>query len=208
VLIGNGGDDALVGNGGNDRVNGGNGGDFLSGGADNDVVESVDNAPDTIRCGTGTTAAPSSTTDQDTLTRDLQDVDATGCEVVNSVGVLALAPKGLTAKAGETARLRLSWTHPESWKRLRTIKLRLRAGEKIVGVIAIRPRADRIDDGGAVKVLPKSRLSRAGGKVTARLALRIDRDLAGRRLHADVEATDVRGRKQVERDAGAIRVAR
>jgi hypothetical protein len=177
---------------------GGSGGDFLSGGANDDVVESVDNAPDTIRCESG----------NDTLNRDLRDVDATGCEVVNSVGVLALAPKVLAVEAGETARLRLSWTHPKSWKQLRTVKLRLRAGEKVVGAITTRPRANRIDDSGAVKVLAKSRLSRAGGKVTARLAVRIDRDLAGSTLHADVEATDVRGRKQVERDAGTIRVAR
>jgi len=56
--------------------------------------------------------------------------------------------------------------------------------------------------------VPKhSRLVRKGTTVNARLALQLDRSLAGQTLDVDVEATDRRGRRQLERDAGRIRVA-
>ena len=198
VLIGNAGDDALVGNGGDDRINGGAGSDFLSGGADDDLVESLDDVADTIRCEGG----------QDTLVRDLRDVDATGCETVNSVGTLALTPKVSAVEAGKTARLRLSWSHPESWRKLRAVTLRLRVGDRIVGRVAIQPRRERIAGAGAVELVRRAtRLGHDGQTVTARLALRLDESLAGRTLTADVQATDVRGRRQLERDAGKVRVS-
>ena len=43
--------------------------------------------------------------------------------------------------------------------------------------------------------------------MTARLALRLDDRLAGRTLTADVQATDVHGRRQLERAAGTLSVA-
>jgi len=199
VLIGNGGIDTLTGLGDDDRLNGGTGVDHLFGGDDNDVIESVDNGPDEIRCGEG---------DDDTLNRDLQDVDASDCEIVNSVGTLALAPKALAAEAGETAKLRLSWTHPQSWRKLRKVTLRLSLREQVVGRIAIRPRSERISGRGVVDVVRKhTRLTREGKTVTARLALRLDERLAGKTLTAEVEATDTRGRRQLERDAATVRVA-
>ena len=198
ALIGNGGDDTLFGFGGDDRLDGGAGFDELFGGTENDVVESADNAPDRIRCDSG----------QDTLNRDLQDVDASGCEVVNSVGTLELAPKALTADAGELAKLRLSWTHPQSWKQLRDITLRLRVRDRVVGSIAIHPRHERITDRGAIRLVRSAtRLTRHGKTVTARLAFRLDGALAGQTLKADVEATDARGRRQLERAAATVRVA-
>ena len=199
VLIGNGGIDTLTGLGDDDRLNGGTGVDHLFGGDDNDVIESVDNGPDEIRCGDGL---------EDTLNRDLQDVDASDCEIVNSVGTLALTPKALAAEAGETAKLRLSWTHPQSWRKLRKVTLRLRLREQVVGRIAIRPRSERISGRGVVDVVRKhSRVTREGKTVTARLALRLDERLAGKTLTAEVEATDTRGRRQLERDAATVRVA-
>jgi hypothetical protein len=51
------------------------------------------------------------------------------------------------------------------------------------------------------------RLSRKGKTVSARLALRLARSLAGRRLRVEVKATDRRGRRQLERDAATVRVA-
>jgi hypothetical protein len=198
ALIGNGGDDTLFGLGGDDRLDGGAGFDELSGGTENDIVESADNAPDRIRCDSG----------QDTLNRDLQDVDASGCEVVNNVGTLELAPKALTADAGELAKLRLSWTHPQSWKRLRDITLRLRVRDRVVGSIAMQPRRERITDRGAIRLVRSAtRLTLHGKTVTARLAFRLDGALAGRTLKADVEATDARGRRQLERAAATVRVA-
>jgi hypothetical protein len=189
VLIGNGGDDALHGNGGDDELDGGTGSDFLSGGSEDDVIDSADNVGDReIRCDSG----------QDTLTRDVRDLDVTGCEVVNSVGTLALA--------GNAAKLRLSWTHPQSWKQLRTITLKLRhRGE--VGRVVIRPRAESVKAAGAVRI-KSAKLRHKAGKVTALLALRYDARLAGKRLRADVIAVDRSGAKQIERSAATLRVAR
>lgn len=60
---------------------------------------------------------------------------------------------------------------------------------------------------GAVTLVRRaSRMRRAGTTVRAQLGLRLDPSLAGRRLALDVEATDVRGRQQIERGAGAIRL--
>jgi hypothetical protein len=199
ALIGNGGIDTLTGLGGDDRLNGGTGVDNLFGGDDNDVIESVDNGPDRIRCGEG---------EEDTLNRDLQDVDASDCEVVNSVGTLALTPKALAAEAGENAKLRLSWTHPQSWRKLRKVTLRLRLREQVVGRIAIRPRSERISGRGVVDVVRSAtRLTRHGKTATARLAFRLDERLAGKTLMVEVEATDTRGRRQLERDAATVRIA-
>ncbi len=52
-----------------------------------------------------------------------------------------------------------------------------------------------------------SRMERRGRTARARLALRLDPSLAGRRLDLDVEATDRDGVRQVERAAGTLRVA-
>jgi hypothetical protein len=51
-----------------------------------------------------------------------------------------------------------------------------------------------------------TRLVRRGRRVDARLALRLDRALTGPPLRVEVAAVDVRGRRQVERAAGALRV--
>ena len=83
-----------------------------------------------------------------------------------------------------------------SWKRLRTITLRLYDGGTPVGTSVIRPGAGRISGKGQVQLLRRaSRLSRKGKKVTARLALRIPRSLGGRDLRVAVEATDRSGSK-------------
>ena len=128
---------------------------------------------------------------------------------MNSVGTLALTPKSLAAEGGRVARLRLSWTHPVSWRKLRTVTLRLRLGDESVARVTVRPRGERLTAAGAVALVRRAtRLSHDGQTVTARLALRLDESLAGRRLTADVEAVDTRGREQVERDAATIRVPR
>jgi hypothetical protein len=78
----------------------------------------------------------------------------------------------------------------------------------LLGDITIRPRGERIAADGAVKLVRKaSRLTRKGKTVPARLAVRLDESLAGETLKAEVEATDTRGRRQLERNAGTIRVA-
>jgi hypothetical protein len=102
----------------------------------------------------------------------------------------------------------LSWRHPQGWRRLRAIELRLTRDQVPVGEIMIRARAGRISDRGAAEVVPKrTRLTRKGNTVAARLAVRLDESLASQTLQAEVEATDTRGARELERDAGTVRVA-
>jgi hypothetical protein len=195
VFNGGGSDDTLRGNGGEDRLIGGSGADSLFGGEQNDVLDTADNVADRIMdCEGGIS---------DVLNRDLRDVNASGCEIVNSVGILKLAPAAIAAEAGKPAKLRMSWSHPKSWKQLRKVELRIEDAGKVV----IRPAAERIEDDGAVKVVQRAtRLTHKGKKVSAQLALRLDKRLAGETLSVDVTATDVNGRRQLQRDARTIRV--
>ena len=198
VFVGLDGEDRLFGNGGGDHLIGAQKFDRMFGGSGNDTIDAADDTADFIRC----------EGDFDRLNRDLLDVDATGCEDVKSVGVLKLAPAAIAAEAGEVAKLRLSWTHPKSWKQLRSVTLRLRDGSEVVGRVAIRPRAGKLEARGAVELArEQTKLTHGGGKVSAQLALRIAPKLADSTLAADVVATDVRGTRQVARAAGSIQVS-
>ena len=196
-LFGGGGIDTLEGADGPDIIEGGTGGDTLLAEGGADTLFAADGEGDVVGCGLGIDTA------------QLDNLDGhSSCEN-RPVGVLRLAPKTLRAQAGEPARLRLSWRHPQGWRKLRSIELRLlsQAGAEL-GEVTIRPRAERISDRGAVKVMRKrTRLTRKGKTVTARLAVRLHKSLAGQSLKAEVEATDTRGRRQLQRDAGSVRVA-
>lgn len=198
-LDGGPGADTISGTNARDRLSGGPGTDRLNAFGGDDQLLSDDGEPvDRLFCGAG----------RDTATTDAAEATVSDCETRTVVGTMRLAPTGLQATAGETAHLRLSWRHPQSWRKLRAIKLRLIRDEVPVGKVTIRPRAGRISDRGAVEVMrTRTRLTHKGKTVTARLALRLDKSLAGQTLKAEVEATDRRGRRQLERDAGTVRVA-
>ena len=191
--------DTIRGSNGRDTLIGGPGRDELTGLGESDQLISKDGEPvDTLFCGAGF----------DTATTDATEARVSDCENRDLVGTLRLSPARLVATAGETARLRLSWRHPDGWRKLRTIELRLTRDDLPVGEITIRPKAGRIADGGATDLMPKrTRLTRKGKTVTARLAVRLADGLAGQELAAEVEATDTRGRRQLERDAATVRVA-
>jgi hypothetical protein len=175
----------------------GRGGD--DSGGDNDIVDYRDGLLDTIDC--------RDAIDSDTLTKDGQERRVDGCESVQ-VGTLRLAPKRVQAEAGTTMRIRLSWRHPRAWRKLRRIELRLTQDRLPVGESTIRPRSERISDDGAIRLVRRAtRLTRKGKAVTAHLAVRLDESLAGQTLEAEVEATERRGRRQLERDVGRIRVS-
>jgi hypothetical protein len=195
----------LFGFGGKDTINGSDGPDTIDGGAlvdsiaafgDNDVIEARDGASDIIGCGAG---------DADLARIDSDDVTG-GCEN-RPVGRLRLAPKTLRADVRRVATLKLSWRHPAGWRRLSAVQLRLTRDGAPVGEVTIRPRSERISADGGVK-LERSRLSHKGETVSARLPLRLHESLAGQTLKVDVEATDTRGTRQLERNAGTVRVAR
>jgi hypothetical protein len=90
--------------------------------------------------------------------------------------------------------------------RCTTIEVRLTSNGAPGGTITIHPRSERITARGEVK-LARTRLTHKGRTVTARLAVRLGESLAGRKPTAEVEATDTRGHRQLEREAGAIQVA-
>jgi hypothetical protein len=195
TLEGRGGPDSLFGNAGIDRLIGGTEADSLFGGPDNDTLDAGDNTADTVMdCESGI---------DDILIADLNDRNASNCETVRNVGVLKLAPAAITAEAGKATRLRMTWSHPKSWKQLRKVELRIENAGKVV----VRPAAKKLEDKGDVDVLRASRLTTQGKKVTAHLALKLDKSLAGETLSVDVEATDVKGKRQLQQDAGTIRVS-
>jgi Ca2+-binding RTX toxin-like protein len=197
TIDGFGGNDTITGGRGDDTLSAGTGNNGVTAGIGNDVIFARNNAIDDVDCGT----------EADTLDRDTSENRIVGCEKVQ-VGALGLAPKAITAKANKTARLRLSWRHPQSWRKVRKLELRLTRGGVPVGEVAIRPQAKEISADGAVEVVRKhARLAHKGKTVTARLAVRLDASLAGETLTAEVEATDTRGARQLERDAGTVRVA-
>jgi RTX calcium-binding nonapeptide repeat (4 copies) len=196
-LEGRGGQDFLFGEGGPDTLIGGSEVDVLSGGSHTDHIDARDDGVDDIDCGS----------ESDTLSRDTFESRVRNCESV-PVGTLRLTPKAVRAAAGKPALVTLTWRHPRAWRRLHSIELRLYRDAAPVGEVTIRPHSRRINADGPVKLVRKgSRLTRKGSTVRARLALRLDKSMAGRTLKAEVEAIDMRGRRQLERDAGRIRVS-
>jgi hypothetical protein len=115
-LEGFGGPDTLEGGDGSDTLIGGEGADSLLGGAGTDVVDARDNNPDFVDCGT----------EADSLSRDSTEGTVRNCESVQ-VGVLRLADKTIEAAAGKPASVELSWRHPDGWRNLRAVTLRLMA---------------------------------------------------------------------------------
>ena len=190
----------LDGGGGNDILIGGGAKDDLFGNTGDDYIDSSGGSADQVRGGQGLF---------DYAIHDAGDT-LTGIEqdTVQPIGTLRLAPRTLRARAGKTARLNLSWTHPKAWRELRKVELQLYDDtDKQVGKVTARPRS--LVGHGAIKLMAAdSRVSHHGTTVTARLALRLPRSLAGQKLRLAVQATDRHGHRQLEPDAGAIRVAK
>ena len=197
LLFGDDGDDELFGGETFDTLSGGNDGDFLVGtrGANAAGVDRLDG-------GAGF----------DNAIYDAHDIffnsGAEGKFLQNVVGRLALAPQTLDANAATTARLTMSWTHPKGWRDLRAVSLRLERGTEQVGTIDLRPRGERLTAHGKVALVEGSRVTHHGKTITAHLAMRLARSLAGQNLRVAVQATDRHGHQQLEPDAGSIRVAK
>jgi hypothetical protein len=215
-LRGNDGDDTLTGQGfgtgnatmplslrggnGKDRLEGGSGRDTLRGDADDDTLFSFDtSAGDVLFGGSGF----------DKGNADSNDIfgDTIEQPFVISVGRLRLTPKVLKAEAGETARLKMSWKHPKAWRELRKVELIAYRGKQAVGTVTARPSGRGLSRTGAVHLMTGSTVRHHGKWVTATLAMRLPKSLAGETLRVDVMAVDREGHKQVERHAGTIRVA-
>lgn len=190
----------LDGGGDPDMLVGGHGGDQFNGGSGADIIRAVDNKLDIISGGP----------DSDTAFVDqLFDVFIDGVEDIRkvaNVGRLRLAPRVLKAEAGMISRLKVAWMHPQSWRELRKLKVRVYDGKQAVGMINARPAAGRLTGTGSVELMAGSKLSHHGKWVTAKLAVDVPKSLAGKTLRVDVQAVDRDGHKQLERAAGTIRV--
>ena len=187
----------LSGGTGDDTIFGGSSGDDLFGEAGNDTLRSVDQATDNVIGGSGF----------DNAIHDKRDgVFTVESAVLSSVGRLVLTPRVLKAEAGQTARMTMRWKHPKAWRELRKVDLSVYRGKKAVGMINARPADGRLTDMGAVHLMSGSKLGHHGKWVTAKLAIRLRRSLAGEELRVDVRATDSDGQRQLERGAGTIRV--
>jgi hemolysin type calcium-binding protein len=199
-LDGGPGNDIIGGSSGSDVLIGFIGSDIMSSGASSDMIDAEDGRPDTIDCGSGTDTSP----------RDAVESSVVGCELATRVGILRLSPKRLALEAGRTGTLAMSWTHPRSWRKLRSVTLRVRSGRTVVGSVRISPRADSVRASGrALRLDDRSvRMKRAGKRVSIRVRMRPSAALTARRLAVDVEAIDVSGRKERERGAGALHVRR
>jgi hypothetical protein len=209
-LDGGAGDDTLISSGSLDTLTGGPGFDTLSSGPNVDRIFANDVDRDTIDCGTGSP--------DEVIASLIGERSIIRCEKLFTasppppgggglIGTPRLTPAALRVPAGEIAHMRLGWRHPRSWRRLRRISLRLYRKRAPVAAIHIRPLAKRMTARGAVKLVRRdTRIRRKGKTVTARLAVRLDRSLAGRRLRVEVEAIDIRGARQLLRRAGAIRI--
>jgi hypothetical protein len=102
----------------------------------------------------------------------------------------------------------MSWTHPKAWRELRTVEVRLYDGATSVGTINLRPRGERLTADGAISLAAGSRVTHHGKTVSAKLAFRLPRSLAGHSLRVAVQATDRHGHEQLEPNAGTVRVGR
>ena len=191
-LNGGSGDDVVIDGTGRDKLNGGSGRDslFTTDGHDGDAV-------------TGGADADNATLDAgDTFTSDVE-VNSGGI----AVGKLNLAPAIVDARAGGVARVAVSWKHPKAWKALRSIEWRLMQGTAAVGTVAVKPADGKLLADGIKLVRRGSTISHEGKTVTAKLAVRVPKALAGQQLRVDVRATDGKGRTQLEPGAGLLRVA-
>jgi hypothetical protein len=89
-------------------------------------------------------------------------------------------------RAGKTSRLKLAWKHAKAWRELRTVEPSPYRGTEAVGMINARPASGRLFGTGAIGLMSGSRLSHEGKWVTAKLALRPPKSLAGEDLRVDV----------------------
>lgn len=172
--------------------------DDVFGGSEDDTLFTQDGRLDSVR---GDAGFDKATVDS------IDTVDTVEQKIVGGVGRLQLARRTMRTGADGSARLDFAWAHPESWKRLRAVEVRLYDNaNRVVGRITVKPRGERVTARDAVAVTG-SRIAHHGRKVNARLRVRPAARLAGQDLRVDVGATDRDGSTQVEPDAGVMRVA-
>ena len=204
------GDDTLVGAEGADRLSPGPGVDTVRAGGGVDIVRSFDAAADDVDCGAGDDIAIADVPERVTIgcERVSDFSDRRPAERVAVVGTLTLTPRDAAVDAGGATTLAVDWAHPTSWRKLRRLDVAVLDGRKVIAGVSIAPGPRRIRSRGAgVSLLTANGVvARKGRSASARLRLSVPRRLAGKVLRIDVAAVDARGRRQVERFAGAVQV--
>jgi hypothetical protein len=177
---------------GGDTIDPGAGEDRAFGSNTGDVFFTRDRTTDVVACKFGLDFATTDPVANPNIVPTEPGTDeVNSCEATD-------APVGALRLDATAGRIALNWRHPKVWRKLRAITVHVKHDGLVVGELAIRPRAGRVSAGVAV-TLVRSRLTRKGRTVTARLDLRLDGRLAGERLGLEVAATDRRGRRQLER---------
>ena len=185
----------LDGTDGNDTMFGGDANDLMLGGNGDDFTNSVGGGADVITGDAGS----------DTAFVDASDTVST-VEFKTFVGKLGGSAKTITGDAGEIVSLPLTWTHPKSWKKLRSIEAIVFNGATQVGSVTLTP-AGAVSAKGSVSVTKRAtKISHHGKTVTANLGLRLAKSLKGQTLSVDIAATDRKGHRQVQTAARSIRV--
>jgi Ca2+-binding RTX toxin-like protein len=213
VLVGNSGPNTLTGGKGGDIVLGGDGADVLVGEEGDDVM-SGEAGDDELRGGEGTESLDGG------IGSDLCDIGldqlgfTTGCEieVLSQVGTVAMAPRHLAADLGSSERLRVTWTHPETWRELDELEVRLQTR---LGATVFQGTWDQGSDAVTQTLSAGVQLdaaaSGAGGqnerKVRLELVVRFGTELAGERLAVAAAAVDDGGNVQDWTPVGTIVVA-
>ena len=183
-------------------VDGASSGDHIGGDEGTDTLFSVDGRPDFVNGGGGTDSA-SADKRIDSVDPDVESVS------FGSVGRLRLASTVVRARAGRTARLGLSWTHPTSWRELKMINVTVYRGAEPLGNVYLRTRDGRIMGHGALQLVAgASRVAHSGKTVRVQLAVRLARSLAGETLRIGVKAADQHGHQQTVPEAGELHVAK
>jgi hypothetical protein len=127
-----------------------------------------------------------------------------------TVGRVQLVPRHGQADVGRPERLRITWTHPDSWRLLDTLEVRL----TLAGTKVFRARWDERSDvirqleGDAV-VLDEDASGAAGQnqrKVRLTLVVEVGGALAGDELAVEALATDDAGRTQDWSPVGTLQV--
>jgi hypothetical protein len=186
------------GSGDDTLVDGPLGGDSLDGEDGNDTLFSAGGQRDAVGGGP----------DFDTATVDPGDFTFGVEQLTTVVGRLKLDRTAVQARAGRPAKITLAWKHPRSWKQLRSLQLTANDAGNVVGSVQIDPARGRISSHGALQATPRSTVTHHGKWVTARMWLRPSQRLAGRILRLAVQATDVRGHRQLEPLAGSLTVTK
>ena len=170
----------LQGIGGNDTiVDGLAANDLIVGSSGDDTLFTFDGQRDDVNGSAGVDSLTG-----DSVDRVQQIEKASGGA---PVGRLELAPRIIDAPR-RRAHLRLRWTHPESWRQLRMIAVRVYDGTELVKRVVVRPGSAQ----------------HRGKTVTAKLAFRVPKGVKSQHLRIDVEATDRQGHRQLEPSAGLV----